>query len=63
MERLIQAGAALRHQLRRILSEGSRTDDELVIADCDFDMIREVRHAWQFFRDRRPDSYGPLTED
>ena len=47
----------------QILSEGSRTDDELVIADCDFDMIREVRHSWQFFRDRRPDSYGPLTED
>jgi len=26
-------------------------------------MIEEVRRTWQFFRDRRPDSYGILTED
>jgi N-carbamoylputrescine amidase len=27
-----------------------------------FDMIREVRNTWQFFRDRRPETYGSLTE-
>ncbi len=27
-----------------------------------FDMIREVRNMWQFFRDRRPETYGSLTE-
>jgi N-carbamoylputrescine amidase len=26
-------------------------------------MIREVRNTWQFFRDRRPETYGPLTDD
>jgi beta-ureidopropionase len=26
-------------------------------------MIREVRNTWQFFRDRRPDSYGALVAD
>jgi hypothetical protein len=26
-------------------------------------MIEEVRRTWQFFRDRRPDSYDILTED
>jgi beta-ureidopropionase len=25
------------------------------------DKIREVRNTWQFFRDRRPDSYGDLV--
>jgi len=25
-------------------------------------MIREVRNVWQFFRDRRPETYGRLTE-
>jgi len=25
-------------------------------------MIAEVRKIWQFFRDRRPDSYGALTK-
>jgi hypothetical protein len=24
-------------------------------------MIAEVRKTWQFFRDRRPDSYGALV--
>jgi N-carbamoylputrescine amidase len=28
----------------------------------DFDMIREVRNTWQFFRDRRPEAYEALTE-
>jgi len=26
-------------------------------------MIREVRNTWQFFRDRRPDTYGALVAD
>jgi N-carbamoylputrescine amidase len=42
--------------------EGSRDQDEVVIADLDLDLIEEVRNTWQFFRDRRPDSYGPLTQ-
>jgi N-carbamoylputrescine amidase len=42
--------------------EGSRDDDEVVIADLDLDLIEEVRNTWQFFRDRRPETYGALTE-
>ena len=29
--------------------------------DADLDMIAEVRNVWQFFRDRRPDSYEPIV--
>ena len=32
-----------------------------VDATCDLDMIEEVRRTWQFFRDRRPETYGPLV--
>lgn len=46
----------------QIMAEGSRDDDEVVIADLDLDMIREVRDTWQFFRDRRPETYDSLTE-
>jgi beta-ureidopropionase len=46
----------------QIMVEGSRDNDEVVIADLDLDMIREVRDVWQFFRDRRPESYGKITE-
>ena len=39
----------------------SRDKDELLVHDLDFDMIREARNTWQFFRDRRPETYGPLV--
>jgi len=25
------------------------------------DLLGEVRDLWQFYRDRRPDQYGPLV--
>lgn len=47
----------------QILAEGSREKDELIIADLEMEKIREVRNTWQFFRDRRPDLYGPIVKD
>ena len=40
------------------LATGSEDKDELVVAEMDLDKIEEVRRVWQFYRDRRPDSYG-----
>ncbi|HLU31606.1 MAG TPA: nitrilase-related carbon-nitrogen hydrolase [Acidimicrobiia bacterium] len=40
----------------------SDTDEELVVRDLEMDMIEEVRKTWAFYRDRRPDAYGPLVE-
>jgi len=47
----------------QILAEASEDRDELVMADLDLDMIEEVRRTWQFYRDRRPDSYGDMVRD
>jgi beta-ureidopropionase len=47
----------------QFVAMGSRDKDELVVAELDLSMIEEVRRTWQFFRDRRPDAYGPLVED
>jgi len=44
------------------LVEASEDKDELVTADMDMEKVREVRNLWQFFRDRRPEAYGPLTQ-
>jgi len=33
----------------------------VLVADLDLDLIAEVRKVWQFFRDRRPETYGVLT--
>ncbi len=43
------------------LVEASEDDDQLIIADMDMDLVREVRDQWQFFRDRRPETYPLLT--
>ena len=45
----------------QIVAQGSRDKDEVIVADLDLDEIREVRETWQFFRDRRPDTYGGLV--
>ncbi len=37
------------------------TDEEILLVDCDLDLINQRRRAWQFYRDRRPDTYGILT--
>jgi N-carbamoylputrescine amidase len=44
-----------------LLVKGSEDKDEVVIADLDLELIREVRDGWQFFRDLRPDMYADLT--
>src|SRR3990172_5827899 len=43
------------------LVTASEDQDELVVADMDMDVVRQVRDKWQFFRDRRPDTYGVLA--
>ncbi|MBI4350274.1 MAG: acyltransferase [Elusimicrobia bacterium] len=45
-----------------ILAEGSEDRDELVTADIDLDKIDEVRNTWQFYRDRRPETYGDMIK-
>ena len=47
----------------QMVAVASEDKDELLVSDLDLDVIEEVRRTWQFFRDRRPDSYGVLTED
>ena len=43
------------------LATGSEDRDELVVADLNLELIEEVRRTWQFFRDRRPETYDELT--
>lgn len=40
----------------------SRDQDELIVHDMDMGLIRTIRNNWQFFRDRRPETYGPLAD-
>lgn len=45
----------------QMMSVGSRDSDEIIIADMDLDSIRDVRDTWQFFRDRRPETYDSIV--
>jgi N-carbamoylputrescine amidase len=40
----------------------SDQEAELVVRDLDLAQIDEVRAQWAFYRDRRPDSYGPVSQ-
>jgi N-carbamoylputrescine amidase len=44
-----------------MLAVGPRDADALVTADLDMDKIREVRYTWQFYRDRRPETYNGIV--
>ena len=41
---------------------GSGTDEEVLIRDLDLDMVQQMRDDWQFYRDRRPDSYTMIAK-
>src|ERR1700722_15878182 len=45
-----------------VVKEASRTEEEIVIAECDRKHLESVRRNWPFLRDRRIDAYGPLTQ-
>lgn len=44
------------------LAVGSEDHDELVVAEMNLDVIEEVRRTWQFYRDRRPDTYEDMVK-
>ncbi|MBH8605324.1 MULTISPECIES: nitrilase-related carbon-nitrogen hydrolase [unclassified Thermoactinomyces] len=41
---------------------GERDREEVVIGEMDREVIREVRDTWQFFRDRRPETYREMLD-
>ena len=47
----------------QIIAQAPRDEDALVVADLNLDLIREVRNTWQFFRDRRPETYDLLARE
>jgi beta-ureidopropionase len=45
----------------KIIAQASAKENQLLVTDLDLSTIEEVRNLWQFYRDRRPESYGDLT--
>ncbi len=45
----------------QIVAQASEDKDELVIADLNLEEVKEVRDLWQFYRDRRPETYEQIA--
>lgn len=45
-----------------IVAEADRTLECVLLANYDFECIRQARRSWGVFRDRRPECYGELTK-
>lgn len=46
----------------KILNQASRDKDELLVTEINLDEVKEIRDLWQFYRDRRPETYSVMTE-
>jgi N-carbamoylputrescine amidase len=46
----------------RVITQASADKEEILIAECDPKQMDEVRRNWPFFRDRRIDAYGQITQ-
>ena len=45
-----------------VLAQASAEKEEVLLVDIDLRRIEEVRRNWPFFRDRRIDAYGGITQ-
>jgi N-carbamoylputrescine amidase len=45
----------------KVLAEASHDREEILIGEVDLRALEEVRRNWPFLRDRRIDSYAPIT--
>jgi beta-ureidopropionase len=43
-----------------IISNASNDQDDIIYTDIDLSIGPDVKNEWGFYRDRRPDAYGPL---
>ncbi len=45
-----------------VIAQASQDQEEILVVECDPARMEEVRRNWPFFRDRRIDHYGGLTQ-
>jgi N-carbamoylputrescine amidase len=54
-------GSFLCDPFGRVLAEASHDREETLLGDVDLRVIEDIRRNWPFLRDRRIDSYAPIT--
>jgi len=46
-----------------VMAEASATEDDIALADLDLAALPSLRKLWGYYRDRRPDKYGPVVAE
>ena len=54
-------GSFLCDPFGRVIAEASHDEEEILIGEVDLKILEDIRRNWPFLRDRRIDSYGPIT--
>jgi N-carbamoylputrescine amidase len=54
-------GSFLCDPFGRVIAEASHDKEEILIGEVDLKILEDIRRNWPFLRDRRIDSYGPIT--
>jgi N-carbamoylputrescine amidase len=54
-------GSFLCDPFGRVVVEASHEKEEILIGEVDLKHLEDIRRNWPFLRDRRIDSYGPIT--
>ena len=54
-------GSFLCDPFGRVIAEGSHDKEEILLGEVDLKVLEDTRRNWPFLRDRRIDSYAPIT--
>ena len=54
-------GSFLSDPFGRLLAEASHDREEILVGEVDLKALEDIRRNWPFLRDRRIDSYAPIT--
>ena len=54
-------GSFLCDPFGRVIAEASHDKEEILLGDIDLRALEDIRRNWPFLRDRRIDSYAPIT--
>ena len=55
-------GSFLADPFGRIIAEASHDKEEILVGEVNVKTMEEIRRNWPFLRDRRIDSYAPITQ-
>jgi N-carbamoylputrescine amidase len=55
-------GSFISDPFGRVIAEAPHGKEAVLLAEVDMHLIEDVRRNWPFWRDRRIDAYGPITQ-